>query len=147
MPLLARLSGSVFRMENFKRVKTTLSVKGAQPGFKSDKLRLKIIFSNIISNAYKYLNPETDSFLKINVRVTAKETRLSFADNGIGIKPEYLPKITNMFYRATDRSQGSGLGMYIVKQAVEKLKGNMLVESEYGKGTIIKINLPNISNS
>jgi PAS domain S-box-containing protein len=134
-------------MENFKRVKTTLSVKGAQPGFKSDKLRLKIIFSNIISNAYKYLNPETDSFLKINVRVTAKETRLSFADNGIGIKPEYLPKITNMFYRATDRSQGSGLGMYIVKQAVEKLKGNMLVESEYGKGTIIKINLPNISNS
>lgn len=129
-------------MENFQKVKTKLAVKGAHKAFKSDKLRLKIIFSNIISNAYKYLNTETDSFLHIDVRVTTKHLRLSFEDNGIGIKPEYLPKITNMFYRATDRAQGSGLGMYIVKQSVERLNGSMVVESRYGSGTKITINLP-----
>ena len=54
-----------------------------------------------------------------------------------------MSKIFNMFYRATDRSQGSGLGMYIVKQAVEKLNGTISIKSEYGAGTRIKIVLPN----
>ena len=70
-----------------------------------------------------------------------------FEDNGIGIKPEYLPKITNMFYSATDRAQGSGLGMYMVKQAVDKLHGRILIESEYGAGTRIRIKLPNIKQA
>ena len=48
-----------------------------------------------------------------------------------------------MFYRATDRSQGSGLGMYIVKQAIEKCGGEIALESTYGKGTHITINIPN----
>lgn len=134
--------GELEYMENSQKVKTKLTLRGAYKAFKSDKLRLKIIFSNIISNAYKYHNAETESFLHVNVRVTAKDLRLSFEDNGIGIKPEYLPKITNMFFRATDRGQGSGLGMYIVKQAVERLNGSMSVESKYGRGTKIIINLP-----
>jgi signal transduction histidine kinase len=54
-----------------------------------------------------------------------------------------MDKIFNMFYRATERSQGSGLGMYIVKQAVEKLNGSISLHSEYGVGTNIKITLPN----
>jgi signal transduction histidine kinase len=49
-----------------------------------------------------------------------------------------------MFYRATDRSQGSGLGMYIVKQAVEKVNGTISLKSSYGHGTEIKIMLPNL---
>ncbi len=48
-----------------------------------------------------------------------------------------------MFYRATEKSQGSGLGMFIVKQAVDKLKGQVNVKSIFGKGTTIKIALPN----
>jgi signal transduction histidine kinase len=109
---------------------------------KSDKLRLKIIFSNIMSNAYKYMNSEESSYLKIKVKPHKGAISISFEDNGIGIKKEYLDKIFNMFYRATDRSQGSGLGMYIVKQAVEKLKGTISLTSEYGKGTKIIILLP-----
>jgi len=130
-------------LENFSKVKIVLSVKTNHLVFKSDKLRIKIIFSNIISNAYKYYNPANDSFLKIKIEVGIRETKIEFTDNGIGIKAEHMNKIFNMFYRATDRSQGSGLGMYIVKQAVEKLNGTISIKSEYGAGTRIKIVLPN----
>ncbi|HZI25123.1 MAG TPA: PAS domain S-box protein [Chryseolinea sp.] len=130
-------------LENFNKVKIVLSVKTNNLVFKTDKLRINIIFSNIISNAYKYYNPASDSFLKIKIEVGVGETKIEFRDNGIGIKPEHINKIFNMFYRATDRSQGSGLGMYIVKQAVEKLNGTISLKSEYGVGTRIKIILPN----
>jgi PAS domain S-box-containing protein len=130
-------------LENFKSVQVQLTESGNDVPFISDRLRVQIIFSNIISNAYKYYNPEAISYLKINIAVTSHYATLEFIDNGIGIKTEYLSKIFNMFYRATDRSQGSGLGMYIVKQAVEKLRGQIQIASEHGKGTNIKITLPN----
>ena len=71
------------------------------------------------------------------------KAKIEFKDNGIGIRDEHLDKIFNMFYRATERSQGSGLGMYIVKQAVEKLDGKITINSKYGEGTEIKVVLPN----
>ena len=130
-------------LENFDKVKIDLSVKGNDLPFKTDKLRINIIFSNIISNAYKYYNPTSNSFLKIKVNISPSAVKLEFTDNGIGIRAEYMDKIFNMFYRATERSQGSGLGMYIVKQAVEKLNGTIALHSEYGVGTNIQIVLPN----
>jgi PAS domain S-box-containing protein len=131
-------------MENFPKIKTEISIKPSGATCKGDRLRLKIIFSNIISNAYKYYNPEAESHLKIEVKRSDEGLDISFEDNGIGIKKEYLPKIFNMFYRATDRSQGSGLGMYIVKQAVEKMQGDITLTSDYGVGTKIRITLPNL---
>jgi signal transduction histidine kinase len=130
-------------LDNFSSVQVEINEKGADIPFVSDLLRIQIIFSNIISNAYKYYNSETSSRLQIDIHITRERVTLEFTDNGIGIKAEYLDKIFNMFYRATDRSQGSGLGMYIVKQAVEKLRGTIRLISEYGKGTNIKITLPN----
>ena len=130
-------------MENFSRVKTEVSVDPVNTTFYSDPLRLKIIFSNIISNAYKYINEDTQSFLRIKIKARGKLTHFVFEDNGIGIKDEYIGKIFNMFYRATEKSQGSGLGMYIVKQAVDKLNGQISIESEHGMGTKIEIQLPN----
>jgi signal transduction histidine kinase len=130
-------------LDNFSSVQVAIHEKGADVPFVSDLLRIQIIFSNVISNAYKYYNPQTDSHLQIDIEVTRERATLEFTDNGIGIRAEYLDKIFNMFYRATDRSQGSGLGMYIVKQAVEKLRGSVRLISEYGKGTSIKITLPN----
>ncbi|HEX6224061.1 MAG TPA: PAS domain S-box protein [Chryseolinea sp.] len=133
-------------LENFAKVKTHLSVTNNHVPFRTDKLRINIIFSNIISNAYKYYNPKSNSFLKIKIAIAPTNVKIAFVDNGIGIKAEHTDKIFNMFYRATERSQGSGLGMYIVKQAVEKLGGTISLQSEFGAGTTIKINLPNESN-
>jgi PAS domain S-box-containing protein len=129
-------------LENFAAVKVRIAVT-KNVKFKSDPLRIKIIFANVISNAYKYYNPTVKSYLKINAQVTNEKVEIDFQDNGIGIKKEYLDRIFDMFYRATEKSQGSGLGMYIVKQAVDKLKGSIKAKSVYGTGTTINITLPN----
>jgi signal transduction histidine kinase len=131
-------------LDNFQKVKTEIISDSKSRVRSLDILRLKIIFSNIISNAYKYYNPETASYLKITIAASRTNVILTFRDNGIGIKDEHKDKIFNMFYRATDRSQGSGLGMYIVKQAVERLGGKITLNSIYAKGTTIKITLPTI---
>jgi signal transduction histidine kinase len=69
--------------------------------------------------------------------------QLSFKDNGIGISPENLNRIFEMFYRASEQSEGSGLGLYIVRNAVEKLGGQLTVASKPGAGTTFQITLPN----
>lgn len=129
-------------LDNFQKVKAEIICDSKSLVHSLDKLRLKIIFSNIISNAYKYFNSDVRSYLKVTIDSSGSDIRIQFKDNGIGIKDEHKDKIFNMFYRATDRSQGSGLGMYIVKQAVEKLNGNVTLNSTYAKGTTIKIVLP-----
>jgi PAS domain S-box-containing protein len=130
-------------LENFNSVKTEVQITHENHVFKSDPLRMRIIIGNIISNAFKYYNPEVKSKLKIEANLNPMFVEILIHDNGIGIKREHLKKIFDMFYRATEKSQGSGLGMYIVKQAIDKLKGNILVKSTFGKGTIIKIVVPN----
>lgn len=130
-------------LENFHAVQTEIQVTNETPVFKNDPLRMRIIMSNIISNAYKYHNPSVKSKLKIKATLNPMFAEIVVSDNGIGIKPEHLKKIFNMFYRATEKSQGSGLGMYIVKQALDKLKGTIRVKSVFGKGTTIKIVIPN----
>ena len=70
-----------------------------------------------------------------------------FADNGIGIKENSLKRIFEMFYRATEQSDGSGIGLYIVKNAVEKLGGQIDVASQLGEGTRFHILLPNINST
>ena len=72
---------------------------------------------------------------------------ISFSDNGIGIDENDLTKIFEMFYRATEQSDGSGIGLYIVKNAVDKLGGKISVASKFGHGTRFSIILPNRINS
>lgn len=130
-------------LETFINVKAEVSIKNETQIFKGDPLRMRIIISNIISNAYKYQNPAVESRLSIAVSLNPMVAEIAIRDNGIGIKREHLKKIFNMFYRATEKSQGSGLGMYIVKQAIDKLNGSIRVTSTFGKGTTIKIIVPN----
>lgn len=130
-------------LENFSAVKVSRNFTGTDTPFINDPVRVKIIIGNIISNAYKYYNPHVKSTLKINVNVTPKQAIIVIKDNGIGIREEHADRIFDMFYRATENSQGSGLGMYIVKQAVEKLNGKIEVRSKFGKGTVITVALPN----
>ncbi len=144
--LQALVSSCISELEHMDfgpQMKIIMQIDASSGRLRSDKLRLRIIVSNIISNAFKYRNTDVESFLKISAGASNAAVVLSFEDNGIGIKEEHRAKIFNMFYRATDKSQGSGLGMYIVKQAVEKLRGKIDLTSEYGKGTRITITLPN----
>ncbi|MDN5201786.1 PAS domain S-box protein [Fulvivirgaceae bacterium BMA10] len=129
--------------DNYERMQVQVEVEENDEIFKSDYLRLHIIFSNIISNAFKYMDVKIkDNFLKINITIKEGNASISFKDNGIGIEKAYLEKVFQMFYRANERSEGSGLGLYIVKQSVEKLGGIIKIESQPRIGTDIDIRIP-----
>ncbi|MEP2773734.1 MAG: PAS domain S-box protein [Fulvivirga sp.] len=130
-------------LDNYGTLETNIQIKGNNSYFRSDPLRLKIIFSNIISNAYKYCDDRKEKcFLNISVSINKKGLKISFKDNGIGIHEAHLSKIFDMFYRATEKSEGSGLGMYIVKQSIDKLEGTIKINSKEQVGTEIEIFLP-----
>lgn len=124
-------------------VERFINVNQEQPFF-SDRWRLKVILNNLISNAIRYRNGR-DPVIKVNVDITESGATLAIEDNGKGIEKEHLPNIYKMFYRATDDNAGSGLGLYIVKEAVEKLNGHINIESEFGKGTTVKFEIPALS--
>ena len=115
--------------------------------FFSDISRLRVILSNIISNAVRYHNrSETFPFIEFSATVLEDKVFMEISDNGQGINPIHLEKIFEMFYRASQNSSGSGLGLYIVKESVTKLKGKISVKSELNKGTAFYIQLPNLIN-
>lgn len=111
----------------------------------SDNARLEIVLQNLVSNAIKYRNPDTESKLEITIENDVSHANIIFSDNGKGIKSEYISKIFDMFYRASEDSYGSGLGLYITKQVAEKLGGSIDVQSELGVGTTFKLSIPNFT--
>jgi PAS domain S-box-containing protein len=112
--------------------------------FYTDRWRLAEVFRNLISNAIKYRRMDIERpTVRVAVRISEQEADISFSDNGIGIEPDKLLNIFEMFYRASTQSDGSGLGLYIVKNAVEKLGGQIDVFSRPLQGTEFKIILPN----
>ena len=123
-------------------------IKIGDGAFQSDPWRIAEILRNLVSNAIKYrkLN-SAETEIAIDVDINHKECVLVFQDSGIGIDKEHIARIFEMFYRANDRSDGSGLGLYIVKNAVDKLGGKIFVESELNVGTRFEITLPNLGVS
>lgn len=108
-----------------------------------DTDRLRVIFISIISNAIKYrdLNKE-EKKLSITVHSYPFKTSISIRDNGVGIFSNYVDKVFDMFYRATDKSHGAGLGLYIAKETVDKLGGKISIDSEIESGTTVEIDIP-----
>jgi signal transduction histidine kinase len=111
--------------------------------FYSDKYRFSFIVNNLISNAIKYYDPDkADPFLQITIVTRKNKAVLEFKDNGIGIDDRHLTRVFDMFFRATHKNDGAGLGLYIVKEAVEKLHGDISIVSKMGQGTTFTIELP-----
>ncbi len=114
----------------------------------SDQTRLRIIFNNLLSNAIKF--HVEDLRTRPYVRVAASESTDHYifetSDNGIGIDPTIKEDIFTMFFRGSVTVAGSGLGLYILKESVEKLNGIVSVESEEGVGTTFKITIPKSQN-
>lgn len=113
--------------------------------FFTDKNRLSVVINNMISNAFRYSSSHRrKSFLHVYVEVKGGKAVLRFKDNGQGIAPEHQKDIFKMFYRASESSKGSGLGLYIVRETIEKLGGEISVSSVLGKGTEFTIELPSL---
>lgn len=146
--LMADISGNLKFMcaDDQREVRIRTTIQNGIP-FYSDKNRLSVILNNLISNSIRYQNPEVaDPFVEIRVQVSASAAEILVRDNGIGIDRENQEKVFQMFYRVSTKSVGSGLGLYIVKETVEKLHGAIKLESEVGKGSAFRIHLPNLAN-
>ena len=141
--LLAGVLESLEYMEGFKTISIHYKVD-QQDEFYSDPFRIKILLTNLISNSIQYRNEKASSFIDIKVAITQKWANIRIHDNGIGIEKEMLPLIYDMFFRAHEQSDGAGLGLYIAREAVIKLKGNINANSEVGKYTTFEIILPNL---
>jgi PAS domain S-box-containing protein len=134
-------------MESADKVEFISKVKEGGT-FYSDPKRIAIFMNNFLSNTIKYQNPNNKkkSFVNIQVITTKANAVITIQDNGVGIKKEYQSKIFNMFFRASENSFGSGLGLYIARQAVERLGGIIKVDSKLGIGTTFVITLPNLED-
>ena len=110
----------------------------------ADLTRVRMILNNLISNAIKYRRYDvTPSYIRVEAWVTPKKVHLKIADNGEGIAERHLDRIFDMFYRASARSEGSGLGLYIVKDVIQKLGGSISVRSKPDRGTTFSASFPN----
>jgi signal transduction histidine kinase len=132
---------SCFYLEKFSSVKI---YKNIQPNitFYSEWAIVNTILQNLIENAIKYSRGDVASFVRINIQVERNQLLISVEDNGEGIPQNLQASMFNMFVRGNSRHKGSGLGLYILHRAVERLKGTIKVESKLYEGSIFTVSLP-----
>ncbi len=109
----------------------------------SDPTRLKVILHNLIGNSFKYHDPHKEQQeVMVKAYPEGEKIRIDIEDNGVGIAVEHQEKVFDMFYRASEKSQGSGLGLYIVQETLARLKGSIQMQSTVSKGSRFTIWLP-----
>ena len=114
--------------------------------FYSNSNGIVTILNNLISNACRYYNPQSSApVVEVHIALSPSYAKIIVRDNGIGIGKENLQKIFDMFFRISADASGSGLGLYMVKDTVEKLKGTIQVHSELGEGTVFEVEIPNVA--
>jgi signal transduction histidine kinase len=128
---------------NFAKINFIVEDKSASQ-MVCDPTRLRIILNNLVSNAihfHRYYG-NVIPFVKITMTIDKGNYIIIVSDNGKGIPNKHLSHIFDMFYRASEDSQGSGLGLYILKESVTKLEGIIQVSSVVDEGTTFTIQLP-----
>lgn len=139
------ISSSFHKLEYLdpeKQIECDIILHSETP-FYSDGARLLVIITSLLSNAFVFKSPVGPNTVMIEVVTTDAEATISVRDNGIGMPSHVLPRIYDMFYRGHEKSRGAGLGLYIVKEIVTKLKGSIMVTSQEQEGTTVTITLPN----
>jgi PAS domain S-box-containing protein len=116
--------------------------------FYSDLFRIRTIITNLVSNAIKYSDLKKEKpMVQVEVAIDGNECLIVVQDNGIGIEEQYQQKIYERFFRGTSNSYGNGIGLFIVKDTVERLQGTIQVSSVVGAGTAFTVAIPNQSYS
>lgn len=109
---------------------------------RSNTYLMQTILQNLIENSVKYQDyNQRNSLLNINVEQIPNNVKITIEDNGIGIAPALQDRIFDMYFRASEIGHGSGLGLYLVKKAVDKLNGKLQLRSYPGEGTTVTIQL------
>ena len=108
----------------------------------TDSVLLKIILKNLIENAIIFNSRGEQKQVTVDIKYINSSLQLIVEDNGDGIEPDIKRRVFDLFYRGSQRSKGNGLGLYLVKKAVEKLAGDIKLESDVGKFTRFTVTLP-----
>lgn len=129
-------------MDNSKLISKHINIEQQRP-FCTDKPRISIVLNNLLSNAIRYATPlHKEACIKVSGKVDEQMAVLEIEDNGRGIASEHIERIFEMFFRTDNDTQGSGLGLYIVRETLDKLGGHISVSSTLGKGTIFTVKIP-----
>lgn len=135
---------SLNHIKGADRIKITYHISNKSKEFYTCHKSLSSIIQNLIENPIKYQDyKKIESFLRINFEIDDQRAVLTFEDNGIGIPQASHSKIFDMFYRAHNIATGSGLGLYITKVVVDRLKGNIEFNSLEGHGSKFVVTIPN----
>lgn len=133
------ISNNKFRL---KQAGATIEVSEL-PQCKGDRIQLNQLFSNLLDNAIKYLDPERPGVIKVSGYRKGEESVYCVEDNGIGIASEYREKIFQIFHQLEPhRVKGEGLGLTIVHRIVERHRGSIWLESDPGKGSTFFVSIP-----
>ncbi|MCF2494891.1 MULTISPECIES: hybrid sensor histidine kinase/response regulator [Dyadobacter] len=142
--LVTEVQATIQYLPEYGNLKMTTDIE--QDGvFRSDVMKLRIIFNNLINNAIKFQDTnKQNQFVHLKIKSTPSSAKITIEDNGSGIKDSDQDKIFKMFYRAGATNSGSGIGLYIVHEAIAKLGGEISVSSKVGEGSIFEVNIPSI---
>jgi two-component system, sensor histidine kinase and response regulator len=122
----------------------TLKVRQEDP-FYSDEAKIRVILNNLFSNAVQFQkNLPSQKIINISIDVIENQAVILLEDNGIGIEQRMQQDVFNLFTRATQKNVGTGLGLYMVKEAVEQMGGKINLESQLNEGTSIQVTLPSM---
>lgn len=121
----------------------TLVIESPLPEVKADRVRLIQVFSNLISNAIKYAHPDRDLVVSIGYHKESGTHVFSVKDNGLGIPREYADNVFDIFFRGHEtHAEGTGIGLSIVKRAVNIMGGEVWLHSEKDQGTVFYFSIP-----
>lgn len=129
-------------LPNYSKISFTIDIE-SNLYFKSEWYIINTILQNLIENSIKYIDVDK-SQPKIDVVIFKRKDHIIFKviDNGKGIEHEHQSKIFGMFYRASEEGSGTGLGLFILKRAIERLKGDVTVKSEPKIGSTFEVKIP-----
>jgi signal transduction histidine kinase len=137
----ALLRGMIETYPPFQPPHGGVELRGEFPPVLADEAALTQCLSNLLGNAVKFVAPGVTPRVRVWAESRDLRVRLLFQDNGIGIEQAAHEKIFEMFQRLSKRYEGTGVGLAIVKKAVEKMGGKVGLESEPGKGSTFWIEL------
>lgn len=131
--------------EGFSRLNIDINVAPCRK-LVSNQFLMRTILQNLIENSIKYQNYSEDRpVLRIDLQHADNTTKIIIEDNGIGIDPSIHDKIFDMYFKSTESRNGSGLGLYLVRKAVEKLQGKLQLRSSPGQGTKVTLSFAHVN--
>lgn len=143
---LDEVLGDVLALMDAELARTGARVEAAEPlpRVRGDPVLLQVVFQNLVGNAIKFVAPGTPPRVLVSAALLPDDrVEVSFTDNGIGIPPAARERIFEVFYRLDSSQPGTGIGLALVKRAVERLHGEIGFEpASPGPGTRFWVRLP-----